>query len=160
MFCASYVKPVANIRTIRESENSEDLPKAISIGVDNLLAGIIPEPLTHPLLIKAHGAPCLGYAFAAIYHSWPITIASNSLEAAWRQANSKPSLVHGSRGTSVHPVVIARASPMLDIDYKIVDDGDDIELLRPFVGMLKAELGADRAKDIEEALMASVKRYR
>jgi hypothetical protein len=57
-------------------------------------------------------------------------------------------------------VIIAPASLSLDINYKLVRDDDDIESLRPFAGMLKAALGADKVKDIEAALMASVQRYR
>jgi hypothetical protein len=156
VFCATYVKPITNPCDLG---NSSDLPEAISIGINDLISGTIPKPRIHPLFVQAYRAPCLGYTFAAIYRNWVTTIASNSLTAAWKEADCKPRLVD-TTSISTGPVIIAPASHSLDISYKLVHDDNDIERLRPFAGMLKAALGVDKAKDIEAALMASVQRYR
>jgi hypothetical protein len=157
IFCASYVKSIANPSDLR---NSSDLPEAISIGINDIISGTTPKPLIHPLFVQAHRAPCLGYTFAAIYRNWLTIIVSNSLTAAWKEADYNPRLVDGTRSISVCSVIIAPASHSLDIDYKLVHDDDDIKSLRPLSGMLKAALGVDKVRDIESALMASVQRYK
>lgn len=156
IFCGSYVKPIANPPDLGDSN---DLPEAISVGINDIISGTIPKPFRHPLFVQAHRAPCLGYAFVAMYRGYRTTIASNSLITAWKEVDGTIKFVEGSRKVPVCPVIVARASSSFEIDYKVVLD-DDIESLRPYAGMLKAVLGADGTKDIEARLRASVQKYR
>ncbi|KAH8728536.1 hypothetical protein GQ44DRAFT_824316 [Phaeosphaeriaceae sp. PMI808] len=54
IFCASYTEPIHNLTT---PEPLTGLPPAISIGINDLLSGTIPEPLGHPLFAKAFAPP-------------------------------------------------------------------------------------------------------
>ncbi|KAF2121260.1 hypothetical protein BDV96DRAFT_667880 [Lophiotrema nucula] len=157
MFCASYMKPVEAPHMVKELEG---VPEAIHVGIDELLAGAIPKPLSHPIFVQAHRAPCLGYAFAAVYRNWPKRIASNCLSSAWEGALQLPKLVEGANNATVHPVIVARPNDERKIAYNLVHDDDDVESLRPFASLLKSAIGGDKVKEIEDALRSSVRRYR
>ncbi|OAL45383.1 hypothetical protein IQ07DRAFT_684306 [Pyrenochaeta sp. DS3sAY3a] len=156
IFCGAYIKPIGKPPGL---EDLNDLPKAISVGIDNLISGTIPMPLVHPVFVQAHRAPCLGYAFVAMYRGYRTTIASNSLIAAWKEVDGMKQFVTIGRKIPLGPVIVARASSSLEIDDKVVRD-DDFEWMRPYAGMLKAEMGADSTKDIEERLRAAVQKYK
>ena len=151
-FCWRYVKPVQEPCT---SKASHDLP--VSVDINDLINGTLPDPSSRPVFIQAYGAPCLIYTFAAIYQHWPMAIASNCIHTAWQQAaRNKESTIY-FRHNDVRPVVIARAGPEKDITYMLVENDEDVEQLKPFAGLLKETLGPSKVKEIEEYLKASSK---
>ncbi|KAK3172915.1 hypothetical protein OEA41_006241 [Lepraria neglecta] len=144
-FAYGYVKPV---HAPSENEKPPEMP--ISCTVSDLINQKLPGSDMSPVIVQAHGAPCLIYTFATIYAEagWPVSIASNCISTAWHDIKKHKQPFRGmgyvdvdGRKKQARPIVIARAGLKRDIPYNLVEPEQlEEDKFKPYASLLNETL--------------------
>lgn len=140
-YARAYVKPVD---VPAEDENPPEMP--VSCTVNDLLGQKLPGSDMNPVLVQAHGAPCMIYTFAAVYAEagWPVSVASNCIQTARHDIKKSEQGLRGrgyvdtdGRPKQAKAIIIARAGLNKGVPYRLVEPSQlEEDHLKPFTSLV------------------------